>query len=51
MSTDTNNSLIYMFIFHYNFIGPHGLLNVSTPIEVSGFSNNYSNKHNWFIAA
>ena len=45
------NNLIYMFIFHYNFIRPHGSLNSSTPSEVAGFSTTYSNKHNWFIAA
>ena len=45
------NNLVYMFIFHYNFIRPHGSLNCSTPAEVAGFSTNDSSKHNWFIAA
>ena len=51
MSSDTNNNLIYIFILYYNFIRPHGSLNDSTTAEVSGFSTNDSNKHNWFIAA
>ena len=50
-SFEKANNLIYMFIFHYNFIRPHGSLNSSTPAEVAGFSTNDSNKHNWFIAA
>ncbi|SQC85632.1 ISCpe7, transposase [Clostridium perfringens] len=50
-SFEKANNLIYMFIFHYNFIRPHGSLNGSTPAEVAGFSTNDSNKHNWFIAA
>lgn len=43
--------LIYMFIFHYNFIRPHGTLNYSTPTEVADFNTNDSNKNYWFIAA
>ncbi|MGU8435694.1 IS6 family transposase, partial [Clostridium perfringens] len=50
-SFEKANNLIYMFIFHYNFIRAHGSLNGSTPAEVAGFSTNDSNKHNWFIAA
>ncbi len=50
-SFEKANNLIYLFIFHYNFIRPHGSLNGSTPAEVAGFSTNNSNKYNWFIAA
>ncbi|MGU8435692.1 IS6 family transposase, partial [Clostridium perfringens] len=50
-SFEKANNLVYMFIFHYNFIRPHGSLNGSTPAEVAGFNTNDSNKNNWFIAA
>ena len=50
-SFEKANNLVYMFIFHYNFIRPHRSLNGSTPAEVAGFSTNDSSKHNWFIAA
>ncbi|WP_346929691.1 DDE-type integrase/transposase/recombinase [Clostridium sp.] len=46
MSNDITNNLISLFIFHYNYIRPHGSLNRCTPVEVDT-----SNKKSWFVAA
>lgn len=45
------NNLIFMFIFHYNFIRPHGSLNHLTPAEVAGLKTNFKSKASWFISA
>lgn len=45
------NNLIYLFIFHYNFIRPHGLLNNCTPAEVAVFTRHSLAKNSWFSAA
>lgn len=45
------NSLIFMFIFHYNFIRVHGSLNHNTPAEVAGLKTDFKSKASWFIAA
>ena len=39
------NNLIYLFIFHYNFIRPHRSLNNYTSAEVSGFASYNKAKH------
>ena len=51
MSSDTNNNLIYLFIFHYNFIRPHESLNNYTPAEVAGFASDSLDKSSWFSTA
>ena len=43
-SFEKANNLIYLFIFHYNFIRPHGSLNSHTPAEVAGFASNSKSK-------
>lgn len=50
-SFEKANNLIYLFIFHYNFIRPHGSLNNYTPAEVAGFTSDSLNKNSWFTAA
>ena len=50
-SFDKANNLIYLFIFHYNFIRPHGSLNNFTPAEVAGFASDSFAKNSWFSAA
>ncbi|MBD5640773.1 IS6 family transposase [Clostridium botulinum] len=50
-SFEKANNLIFLFIFHYNFIRPHGSLNKLTPAEVAGFQTNNLNKFSWFVAA
>ncbi|WP_141669553.1 integrase core domain-containing protein, partial [Clostridium septicum] len=45
------NNLIYLFIFHYNFIRPHGSLNNCTPAEVAGFASDSFAKNSWFSAS
>ena len=45
------NNLIYMFIFHYNFIRPHGSLSGFTPAEVAGFASGSRSKNSWFLVA
>jgi len=50
-SFDKTNNLIYLFIFHYNFIRPHGSLNNCTPAEVAGFASDSFAKNSWFSAA
>lgn len=45
------NNLIFMFLFHYNFIRTHSSLNNLTPAEVSGSSNDITPKQSCFIAA
>ena len=50
-SFDKANNLIYLFIFHYNFIRPHGSLNNCTPAEVAGFASDSFAKNSWFSAA
>lgn len=45
------NNLISLFIFHYNFIRPHGSLNNLTPAEVAGFASDGANLNSWFVAA
>ena len=47
---DDMNNLIYLFIFHYNFIRPHGSLNNCTPAEVAGFASDSLAKNSWFSA-
>ena len=37
---------IYTFMFHYNFISPHGSLNDCTHTEVAIFKTSHSNKNN-----
>ena len=39
------NNLIYLFIFHYNFIRPHGSLNNCTPAEVADFASDSLSKN------
>ena len=43
-SFEKANNLISLFIFHYNFIRPHGSLNGCTPAEVSDLNTNDLNK-------
>lgn len=50
-SFEKANNLIFMFIFHYNFIRTHGSLNNLTPAEVAGFASDTTSKQSWFIAA
>ena len=50
-SFEKANNLIYLFIFHYNFIRPHGSLNNCTPAEVAGFASDSLAKNSWFSAA
>lgn len=50
-SFEKANNLISLFIFHYNFVRPHGSLSQLTPAEVAGFNTNKGNKHSWFVAA
>lgn len=50
-SFEKANNLISLFIFHYNFIRPHGSLNKLTPAEVAGFQSDNLNKFSWFVAA
>ena len=50
-SFEKANNLIFMFIFHYNFIRIHGSLNNLTPAEVAGFSSDNLSRQSWFIAA
>lgn len=49
-SFEKANNLIYLFIFHYNFIRPHGSLNRLTPAEVAGLTSNSFIKNSWFSA-
>lgn len=50
-SFEKANNLIFMFIFHYNFIRTHGSLDNNTPAEVAGFASDNFSKNSWFIAA
>ena len=50
-SFEKANNLISVFIFHYNFIRPHGSLNNHTPAEVAGFASDSKSKNSWFVAA
>ena len=50
-SFEKANNLIFMFIFHYNFIRSHGSLNNLTPAEVAGFASDITSKKSWFTAA
>ena len=50
-SFEKANNLIYLFIFHYNFIRPHESLNNYTPAEVAGFASDSLDKSSWFSAA
>ena len=50
-SFEKANNLIFMFIFHYNFIRSHGSLNSLTPAEVAGFASDRKSKQSWFVAA
>ena len=50
-SFEKANNLIYLFIFHYNFIRPHGSLSNHTPAEVAGFASDSKSKSSWFAAA
>ena len=50
-SFEKANNLIYLFVFHYNFIRPHGSLNNLTPAEVAGFASNSIARNSWFVAA
>ena len=50
-SFEKANNLIFLFIFHYNFIRPHGSLNNYTPAEVAGFARDSLAKNSWFSAA
>lgn len=47
-SFEKSNNLIYLFIFHYNFIRSHGSINKHTPAEVAGFASNSFDKNSWF---
>lgn len=49
-SFEKANNLISLFIFHYNFIEPHGSLNKLTPAEVAWFQSDNLNKFSWFVA-
>ena len=44
------NNLIYLLIFHYNFIISHSSLNKHTPAGVAGFTSDSFNKNSWFTA-
>ncbi|WP_051823813.1 IS6 family transposase [Clostridium sulfidigenes] len=50
-SFEKANNLISLFIFHYNFIRPHGILNGFTPAEVAGMNIDDLDKKSWFVAA
>lgn len=50
-SVEKANNLIFMFIYHYNFIRPHGSLNNYTPAEVAGLVTNKQEKSSWFVAS
>ena len=45
------NSLIFMFIFHYNFIRPHSSLSNLSPMEVTGAKFNSIEKASWLLTA
>ena len=50
-SYESANNLIYMFMFHYNFIRPHGSLNNLTPAQVAGLNLSEKVKDSWLIVA
>ena len=50
-SFEKANNLIFVFIFHYNFIRSHDSLNNHTSAEVSGFASDSKSKYSWFVAA
>ncbi len=45
------NTLIFMFIFYYNFIRPHSSLSNLSPVEVAGINFNIIEKSSWLLAA
>lgn len=49
-SFEKANNLIYLFIFHYNFIKSHSSLNNLTPAEVAGFASDSNMRNSWFVA-
>ena len=49
-SFEKANNLIFIFIFHYNFIRNHGSLNSLTPAKVASFASDMTSKNSWFIA-
>lgn len=50
-SFESANALIYMFVFHYNFLRPHLSLNNLSPAEVAGASYTSKAKDNWLLIA
>lgn len=45
------NILVSLFIFHYNFIRPHGSLDGCTPTEeVASITSDELSKNSWFVA-
>ena len=50
-SFEKANNLIFIFIFHYNFIRAHGSLNNLTPAEVAGFASDNISRKSWFVAS
>jgi len=50
-SFEKANNLIYLLIFHYNFIRPHRSLNNHTPVKVASFASDSKSKNSWFVAA
>ena len=49
-SFEKSNNLVFLFIFHYNFIRQHGSLNNYTPADVAGFASDSLTKNSWFSA-
>ncbi|QCX33330.1 IS6 family transposase [Caloramator sp. E03] len=50
-SFESANTLIAMFIFHYNFLRPHYSLNNLTPAQVAGILVDEKNINNWLLSA
>lgn len=44
-------NLIFIFIFHYNFISSHDSLNNFIHDEVAGFASYNTLRQSWFIAS
>ncbi|WP_198010649.1 integrase core domain-containing protein, partial [Thermobrachium celere] len=50
-SFESANTLIAMFIFHYNFLRPHYSLNNLTPAQVAGILVDEKAMNNWLLSA
>lgn len=50
-SFEKANCLIFVFIYYYNFLRPHGSLNKLSPAEVAGLDTSSLSKYSWFLAS